>query len=1736
MNILTIYNNQENENTNNTLIIKTILNTMPINEFYKLLTCIKEKKYLNNIPKIEIIFNHIIRNINKYKNNNIIKNLLFEILKEVLEYDKYNDFISSEKEENKNFDETKELLNNNILLENPYCNNKKKIKNKLNSNYNEKYFCKCLVELISILIEVNNNNILLVNNDIDYLNKLSLFLLKIKNEKLNIGIFKSFFYELYETESDNVENKLKYFDNNFNLGNYKLKKINLDLYQYLCKIVDFAMIFIPNKEIIIELLSYFEKIYKDYHINCDNKNSNYIICSFAHILNSQYIIPKFFIYLFNYAHNHNFNNKEKKKLNDYFNNYKNLVSFLFYYSTNPPYLINFKDCFNNEMNLSIYYEFLLEIIQIISDQKEGKNELNHKKDYFYNNSIELLKLFFLSTKTKKILFLNKQFENLFNKNYTFLRDNKILFSQYFITARNKNNNETYKKTILEMCVEMSISFSIELKTNTFNLFFIEDNNIKNLLFKNPDLKDKKYMNEDLDKFFKSQKYTKNEKPFLIQIINLLCEYIDKNKENNDTVNILNGYLQKYIGEIKDNYQNLKKFEKENEELRLINKEDEITEIINSLILYNQKRIAKEKKNLRDSIKESNNIENNDNDTCPLKKNCLLKIKQNEKTKSFKTKNNNDPTIDYGNYLDINSQNIILCLKRDLLLKECSIYFNDIYFNDRNFSEIKKYFKYNYENHKIIKLKNEIDKFKYPIKIKNYSNNEYAYPHMFVKPFTSFYNSNIFNISHSYFNRESIKKPSFPYFLPHYYYLKDIIEKCNETVVFNEECEAIMKTNIICGNICLNEKYLYFINNNETKNDCKNNIKYLFCSMIDDIKLKNKIIIIKLKDIQEIIIRRYIYDYRALEIFLKNGKSYYFNLYLKEKVKSFFEIIEKIRNNNAENDFKIINDPIKYFENNKYYEKWRNNEISTYQYLLYINKFASRSYNEINQYPIFPWIFLESKYGSHKAKGTVPKFRELAFPISIKNKEDKEDAIIFFEANLGENPSFPSHYRLHYSTSGYLLSYLVRLSPFTEEQIRFQNDQFDSPSRQINSIDEILNILSTSHDNRELIPEYFTTIEFMLNSNYIYFGYRLSDKVMINDIQCPKEFFNSISQYVYYNRLMLNVKIEYTEINESSFFKEELKINNWIDLIFGYKQWDEKPRKERLNLFGKYCYRQNINFDKILEKYNKKGLKEKDIIKKIDSKKARIINFGQCPEVLFKKPHKENILFSPPKEEKKEDEMEFMLNTKSAIDIHIYEKALNKTFIISSFWLTKNEDGDEYIYFLAFEDKNKNNDNSYRQYILIYKNVLQAKKEPDYTISINEIYLFNMKIKINKSNDKINDNDLLLGKSKTQQKVPYIKDKKELFNYSKSFKNERATSEMIKSDYILENDSNLKIMKRISDKHLTIIKDEEVNSKAKDYKSHIHYKISPKNCLIDFCFSNMIYFFIGRNIDNTIKIYEIEIDKGKKGQLKYNIQTDSFVSCIHKKDKNIFFTGHKNGKLYEWKINYNQDKSKVINSIKNIEIKRDLIAHKDSMICCITFIEKHNIIITSSNDGKIFIRKYFDFELLSAFKTERSNSIVLKIIYTDYDLLYMLINHREKESQNKSNINVYTLNGLLIEKSSNNYLIDIEPLKNGKVICNDINSSKLQIFGFNNKSGTFNEYDILQKMEIKKKKIVNFLFQPEKNCFFFLLEDKTLHKQQLPEFENIYKGVDKLKDIFVKENKDKDKDNSEKKKIVRFGSH
>lgn len=72
--------------------------------------------------------------------------------------------------------------------------------------------------------------------------------------------------------------------------------------------------------------------------------------------------------------------------------------------------------------------------------------------------------------------------------------------------------------------------------------------------------------------------------------------------------------------------------------------------------------------------------------------------------------------------------------------------------------------------------------------------------------------------------------------------------------------------------------------------------------------------------------------------------------------------------------------------NEYTYKWVNREISTFEYLLIINKFAGRSFNDISQYPIFPWIINNYKsyfYIKNRKKldlSDISNYRDLSKPI------------------------------------------------------------------------------------------------------------------------------------------------------------------------------------------------------------------------------------------------------------------------------------------------------------------------------------------------------------------------------------------------------------------------------------------------------------------------------------------------------------------------------------------------------------------------------------------------------------------------------------------------------------------------------------------------------------------------------------------------------------------------------------
>ena len=54
------------------------------------------------------------------------------------------------------------------------------------------------------------------------------------------------------------------------------------------------------------------------------------------------------------------------------------------------------------------------------------------------------------------------------------------------------------------------------------------------------------------------------------------------------------------------------------------------------------------------------------------------------------------------------------------------------------------------------------------------------------------------------------------------------------------------------------------------------------------------------------------------------------------------------------------------------EKWMNYEITNFEYLMMLNMLAGRTNSDLNQYPIFPWVY--SKYNETKFKKNEEKYR------------------------------------------------------------------------------------------------------------------------------------------------------------------------------------------------------------------------------------------------------------------------------------------------------------------------------------------------------------------------------------------------------------------------------------------------------------------------------------------------------------------------------------------------------------------------------------------------------------------------------------------------------------------------------------------------------------------------------------------------------------------------------------------
>ncbi|PPD89462.1 hypothetical protein GOBAR_DD13582 [Gossypium barbadense] len=275
------------------------------------------------------------------------------------------------------------------------------------------------------------------------------------------------------------------------------------------------------------------------------------------------------------------------------------------------------------------------------------------------------------------------------------------------------------------------------------------------------------------------------------------------------------------------------------------------------------------------------------------------------------------------------------------------------------------------------------------------------------------------------------------------------------------------------------------------------------------------------------------------------------------------------------------------------ERWKRRDITNFDYLMILNTLSGRSYNDLSQYPVFPWVLAD--YSSEVLDfNKSATFRDLSKPVGALDSKRFE----VFEDRYQNfcDPDIPSfHYGSHYSSIGIVLYYLLRMEPFSSLHRNFQGGKFDHADRLFQCIEGTYkNCLSNTSDVKELIPEFFYMPEFLINSNSYHLGVK-QDGELISDVSLPPWAKGSPELFVSKNREAL--ESEYVSSN----------LHHWIDLIFGYKQRG-KPAVEAANIFYYLTYEGAVDLDTMDDDLQRSAIED------------QIANFGQTPIQIFCKRH------------------------------------------------------------------------------------------------------------------------------------------------------------------------------------------------------------------------------------------------------------------------------------------------------------------------------------------------------------------------------------------------------------------------------------------------------------------------------------------------------------------------------------
>ena len=991
--------------------------------------------------------------------------------------------------------------------------------------------------------------------------------------------------------------------------------------------------------------------------------------------------------------------------------------------------------------------------------------------------------------------------------------------------------------------------------------------------------------------------------------------------------------------------------------------------------YNDSKIEKKGKLRKDSFGEYSDEKELEEDKSKNNKNS----KENKNHKELNVINNNEkPLLDFET-----AKCPILCTKRDLIIKNFGYFYYKYYFQNNKFIKLRKLFLYkNNPNNKLNHYHGfeKTMKNKFPFTSKNFSNNNSYYPRIFYKPYRKFFDNQYFKVSHSYFNNKQYNKtnkekimhlefghgllnqPSFNLYA---------LSKRNKCEEMNESMRSSFNKESNDENLS-NFESLFSENINKNKSKISlNNGTFTGRNLHQSYTVKNKsnLLLQNIKAINQRILSNKIYNKDEINNSLK------------------FEC-EKISAKNACNGYLFFNknflifqtntkfDIKKYGENPFYLISCSQSDLEQYEKQIII------PYNHIYQillrkflfYDVAIEIFLysgKSYYFNFYSVNNKDKF------IKIMSEKIKDDIIIKNSVEYFEKNKFLNKW-LDGTIS--TLDYLLLINKFSDRSYNVLSQYLILPWLLLN-FDNIYNSENIRNFNYPWLLKFeenkdqkkkeekrneYTCHFPNLYSNYMYSIHYLfrtypyincQIKLQGNKFDSPARQFYSIFET--YNLFKENPQLNMELIPEFYFIPE-------FFLNINYCNYGALKVEGEENLINNLeigpCFHQLLE----IINYHQTNINSESIYPKINKWIDYV--FGESQQTI-----KKGSIYNFPREC-------YETFVKEDIDKE-FKKILS---------LKKGDSKRE----LNIQNIN-NNENIAKEAKIRIKGILS--KTFFYGMCPTQIFAKNHPSLTKKADHKIYNFSNMKNLEIALKNELLILDPKEFLFIQESSKG--TYFYIICEHEILVYNKNLKLNNHLSINYIN--KFPRFNP-IKYHKNEKYFKLFHNYKYLIFDIFDCKYFFVGGYVDNSLRVYYKEKDK----VIMYSLYTNSQIKSIRKSHTvKIFFTGHDNGKIIKWRINNDGNQFNII--------KENSIRGHKSAIKMLELNDKYKCIISVDVDEIIFIRKSYDFELLSYIKLNKYNKKIIDININNQIILLTIF----KTKTNEIFIYSYTLNGLKLAKIS-----------------------------------------------------------------------------------------------------------------------